>query len=194
MALNLAAGVEPVPGYVLVRLLGRGGFGEVWEALAPGDVRVALKFVRLDTAEAGPEQRALAVIRDIRHPHLLDIQFAAQVDDCLILAMPLCERTLADRIRQCRDVGLPGIPREVDFLNEPRHEMEGGVRAGVQHRDIKPNNIFLVGDSVRLADFGLAKVLAASGASHTGAMSPNYVAPEVIEGRVSSRSTSTRSP
>src|SRR5258707_9817737 len=76
----------------------------------------------------------------------------------------------------------------VASLKDPRHDAEGGVRAGVQHRDIKPNNIFLVGDSVRLADFGLAKVLSQSGASHTGAMSPNYVAPEVIEGRVSARS------
>jgi serine/threonine-protein kinase len=197
MSLNLAEGGEPVAGYRLVRALGRGGFGEVWEARAPGGVRVALKFIRLGTTEAGFEQRALEVIRDIRHPHLLDVQFAARVDDCLVIAMPLCERSLMDRLQECQKQGRDGLPREellrylgelapaIDFLNEPRHPGEDGKKVGVQHRDIKPHNVFLVGGSVRLADFGLAKVLAASLASHTGSMSPHYVAPELIEGTVS---------
>ena len=77
------------------------------------------------------------------------------------------------------------LARAVDFLNEPRHKTGDGGLVGVQHRDIKPHNIFLVGGSARLADFGLAKVLEATSASHTGRMSPHYVAPEVIEGRVS---------
>ena len=59
------------------------------------------------------------------------------------------------------------LARAVDFLNEPRHPAGDGSLVGVQHRDIKPHNIFLVGGSVRLADFGLAKVLEASRASHT---------------------------
>src|SRR4051794_13454857 len=200
MPLHLDTGVQPVAGYTLVRRRGRGGFGEVWEAVAPGGVRVALKFIRLDTDGAGPEQRALEGIRDIRHPHLLDIQFAPRVEDCLVIAMPLCDESLMDRLRACRAQGLPGLPRDellghmdevagaVDFLNEPRHPAGDGKRVGVQHRDIKPHNIFLVGGSARLADFGLAKVLEASGASHTGSMSPNYVAPEALEGRVSQRS------
>ena len=136
MPLHLDAGLEPVAGYTLVRLLGRGGFGEVWEAQAPGGVRVALKFIRLDSDQAGPEQRALEVIRNIRHPHLLDVQFAIRVEDCLVIAMPLCDESLMDRLRACQGRGLPGLPRDellgymdelaraVDFLNEPRHSAE----------------------------------------------------------------------
>jgi formylglycine-generating enzyme required for sulfatase activity len=194
--LVLGAGVEPIPGYKLVRLLGRGGFGEVWEASAPGDFHVALKFIRLDTDEAGVEQRSLDVIRHIRHPHLLDVQFATRVADCLIIAMPLCDESLMDRLR-ASPRGLPPdellvymdeLARAVDYLNEPNHRASDGKLVGVQHRDIKPHNIFLVGGSVRLADFGLAKILAATSVSHTGSMSPHYVAPEVAEGRVSQRS------
>ena len=200
MTLHLEAGVEPVPGYRLVRVLGKGGFGEVWEATAPGGVRVALKFIRLDGDAADPELRALEVIRDIRHPHLLDVQFAAQVGDCLVIAMPLCDQSLADRLRDCRGRGLPGLPLDelrqfmgelaeaVDFLNEPVHPGPDGVPVGIQHRDIKPHNVFLVGGSARLADFGLAKVLEGASGSHTGAMTPGYVAPEVLSGRISRRS------
>ena len=180
MSLSLEVGAEAVPGYRLVRELGQGGFGNVWEAEAPGGVRVALKFIRLDTAQAGPELRALEVIRNIRHPHLLDIQFAVRREDYLVIAMPLCDRSLWDRLRECRGKDRPGLPpeellgymdelaRAVDFLNEPRHPAGDGTLVGVQHRDIKPQNIFLVGGSVRLADFGLAKILEGSVADHSG--------------------------
>src|SRR4051794_33376394 len=196
MPLHLDAEVEPIAGYKLVRLLGRGGFGEVWEAIAPGNVHVALKFIRLDTREANVEQRALELICNISHPHLLDVQSATQVDDCLVIAMPKCGESLMHRLRDCQGQGLPGLPRNelfrymddlaraVDYLNEPRHPAEDGGLVGVQHRDIKPHNIFLVGDSVKLADFGLAKIVAASGSSHM-AGTADYMSPEAIKGRVS---------
>src|SRR3954465_2017238 len=112
MPLPLDVGVQPVAGYTLVRPLGRGGFGEVWEARAPGGVRVALKFIRLDTIEAGSEQRALEFIRYIPHPHLLDVCFATRFDDCLMIAMPLCDQSLMDRLRACQAQGQPGLPRD----------------------------------------------------------------------------------
>src|SRR4051812_44702818 len=99
MPLDLVAGGEPVSGYRILRKLGQGGFGEVWEAEAPGGVHVALKIIRLDTDRAQPELRALELIRNIRHPHLLDIQFAVQVEESLVIAMPLCDRSLFDRLK-----------------------------------------------------------------------------------------------
>src|SRR5271168_943045 len=197
MPITLNAGEEPIAGYTLVRPLGRGGFGEVWEALAPGGVRVALKFILLDLQHSGPEQRALETIRDIRHPHLLDVQFAVLLEGYLVIAMPLCDRSLKDRLEECYREGRAGVPRDelmgymdelaeaVDFLNEARHPSGDGRLVGVQHRDIKPHNVFVVGESARLADFGLAKVLESTRADHTGAMSAQYAAPEMILGHVS---------
>jgi serine/threonine protein kinase len=53
----------------------------------------------------------------------------------------------------------------------------------IEHRDIKPQNLLLVGGSVKVADFGLAQVLGATFASHSGSMTPSYAAPEFINGR-----------
>lgn len=200
MTLTLDAGREPIPGYRLVRLLGEGGFGQVWQASAPGGVQVALKFIRLDSYQAAPELRALEVVKNIRHPHLLDIQFATRVHDRLVLAMALCDRSLWDRFEECRKQGLPGIPvdelleymqdaaKALDYLNEVRHIGADGRKIAVAHRDIKPHNIFLVGGSVKLADFGLVKALEQSAATNTGSMTPAYAAPELFSRTVSPRS------
>ena len=200
MPLNIAAGASPVPGYELVKLLGEGGFGQVWEAEAPGGLRVAMKFIRVDTGQAESELRALDTIRHVRHPHLLDLHFALQVDNYLIIATSLCDMNLFDRFTQCREEGLPGIPPEellrymresataIDFLNEPRHVDESGNKVSIQHRDIKPLNLFLVGDSIKVADFGLAKVLSNRTTGHTGSLTPHYVAPERLDGQVSNSS------
>ena len=101
-----------------------------------------MKFLRLETREGGVEQRALEVIRNIRHGHLLDIQFATRVADCLVIAMPLCDQSLMDRLDACLAERRPGVPRNellgymdelaraVDFLNEPRHRARMGAWSG----------------------------------------------------------------
>src|SRR5262245_50009339 len=153
---TIGPGAEPVPGYTLIECLGRGGFGEVWKAKGPGGFRVALKFVRLAEQVGPAELRALQVIREVRHPHLLATFGSWQVDDSLIIAMELAERTLLDRFREAVAQGHPGIPtpevheyfleaaKGLDYLNEPRFAVEGGGPQGIQHRDVKPANLLLV--------------------------------------------------
>lgn len=68
-------GDEPVPGsgYRLVEFLGRGGFGEVWKATAPGGAEAALKIIHLGGLQGRKEFHALQLVKRIRHPHLVPI-------------------------------------------------------------------------------------------------------------------------
>jgi serine/threonine protein kinase len=193
----LQARDEPVEGYCLVRLLGKGGFGEVWEATAPGGFRVAFKFVSLTGPAGEVELRALEVIRAVRHPNLLTIFGTWQRTGRLIIGMELADRTLLDRFHEVVAQTLAGIPRRellrysqeaarvLDYLNKPRHFLGGTKPVGIQHGDVKPQNILLVGEGVKVGDFGLVRLLERSRVPHSGGLTPGYAAPEVLAGQVS---------
>ena len=197
---DLKPGAEPINGYTLIDRLGKGGFGEVWKATGPGGFQVALKFVALEGRMGTAELRALEVIKSIRHPHLLANFGSWQKDGRLIIAMELADKTLSDRLNECVDQGLPGIPapeifeyfleaaKGLDFLNEPRHPTGEGGTQGIQHRDIKPQNLLLVGGSVKVADFGLARMLEHSTTGHTGSMTPSYAPPEFFQEKTTAQS------
>jgi serine/threonine protein kinase len=194
----LVPGLEPLPGYRLVARLGGGGFGEVWKAEHAG-FHVALKFVRLED-KAGPvEMHGLDLIRELHHPNLVHTFGAWQIEGYLIIAMELAGGSLWDRFHERRSQGLAGIPRDelldyfaeaargIDYFND--YKQAGlGPESGVQHRDIKPQNILLVGGGVKIADFGLARALEHSLTTHTGGMTPAYAAPEFFDGRTSRHS------
>src|SRR5438874_424 len=196
----LPAGGDPLPGYRLIRKRGRGGGAEVWEADAPGGFRVALKIVNLSTDRTSGELRSLGILRGIRHPNLLPIFGAWQVENRLIIGMDLADRSLWDRFLESRAQGLSGIPRQellgyldaaavaVDYLNDYRHTVDGRTRIGIQHRDLKPQNILLFGDHAKVADFGLARVMEQSVASHTGTCTLAYAAPEFFGKKTSRQS------
>jgi len=73
MTRQFVSGDEPLPGYRLIGFLGRGGFGEVWKASAPGGTLVALKIINLSAYEGQKELRALRLVKRVRHPNLVPI-------------------------------------------------------------------------------------------------------------------------
>jgi serine/threonine protein kinase len=196
----LEPGQEVIPGYALERCLGRGGFGEVWQTRSPSGVSVALKFVRLGHQVAQIEQRALDVMAEVRHPHLLPVLASWRTAGFLVIAMELASGTLGDRLSQVQAEGQTGIPREellryfdqaadaLDYLNHPYEGPDGHDHPGIQHRDIKPQNLLLVGDTLKIGDFGLARCLENSVTSHTGCHTPAYAAPEFFDGLATSHS------
>jgi formylglycine-generating enzyme required for sulfatase activity len=189
--------MEPIAGYRLVKRLGVGGFGEVWQADGPGGFAVALKFVALEDRAGEVEQRALEIVKGIRHANLLATFGAWVTGPHLIMALELADLSLWDRLHQAQREGQPGIPRAelleylgeaakgLDHLNEHKHVLGTKTRVGVQHRDVKPQNILLIGGSTKVADFGLARILERATTGHTGGMSLPYAAPEFFRGQTS---------
>jgi Flp pilus assembly protein TadD len=194
-------GAELVPGYRLLRRVGSGGAGDVWCAEAPGGLRVALKIVRLAGGLGRRELANLRILRAIRHPNLLAYFGAWRARGRLIIGMELADRSLWDRFAEARGQGLAGIPlgellevmgevaRVLDFLNEPCHELDGRSGVAIHHRDIKPQNIMLIGRGVKVADFGLSCLDGPAGASRSQCgLTFGYAAPETFRRQVAATS------
>jgi len=199
-AVPLEAGLEAFPGYHLRRLLGFGSFGEVWEAEADDGTRIALKFLPAERQQATPgELRSLHTVRQLPHPHLIRIHHVSCHLRYVLVAIELADGSLADlqaSYRTERDTAV--LPEHVclllsqaaaalDFLNLRRHMIDG-QSVSIQHCDVKPSNLLLFGDTVKLADFGLAALMTAATMAHSPAGTPEYASPEVFRGRLSRRS------
>ena len=211
---------EPVGGYRLVKFLGRGGFGEVWKASAPGGTEAAMKIINLGDKQGLKEFRAIRLVKSIRHPNLVPINafwlkdeygnFLGEGSDSinlqarevvLLIAMGLGDKNLSDRLKECTNEGSPGIPAEellgymeesakaIDFLNQPSHDLGQGPVSSIQHCDIKPQNILLVGGSAQVCDFGLARVLDDSKKTSSAAGTYAYIAPELLQDTKPSKSS-----
>ncbi len=192
------ANAEPLPGYRLIEPLGSGGFGEAWKCEAPGGLFKAIKFVfgnlnslDCDGVRAEQERKALKRVKEVRHPFVLSMDRIEEVGGELVIVMELADRSLHDAFEECLSAGLVGIPRDT-LMRDIRDAAEGldhmNEKHALQHLDIKPRNLFLVSDRVKVGDFGLVKHLGPSGSSSMmGGVTPLYSAPETLTGGLSTR-------
>jgi len=176
--------------YRLIRELGRGGFGRVWEAESLETVRrLALKVIT-ETQAASPEvlqrfEREGRLAASLNHPNCVYVFGAEEVDGYPVITMELMPGgTLQDLLRQR---GRLPAKEAVDFILDVIEGLEAANNAGILHRDVKPSNCFLdENGKAKIGDFGLSKTLELdSNVTISGAFigTPSYASPEQVRGR-----------
>ncbi len=182
--------------YEITGTLGQGGMGVVYSAVHPLiDKRAAIKVIHPRLCQDPTSvhrfvQEARSVNR-IGHPNIVDVFALGQLDDGRsYMVMEWLEgETLCERLRR----GRPPLREGLTILGQIADALQAAHERGVIHRDLKPDNIFLVPvkgqqEQVKLLDFGIAKLTsdtAPIAQTDTGVLlgTPGYMSPEQARGK-----------
>jgi serine/threonine protein kinase, bacterial len=196
----LQPGSEPVCGFFLRSRLGVGAFGEVWDARGPDGKLVALKFIDSRTKDGSllrGEIRILRALSDTGHPKVIRLLGIYASTHYLVLCMERADGTLDELRQMYREVSgrnvapdhlldlLTQVAEGLDFISKLRLPGFNLASSGLQHCDIKPSNLLLMGDEVKIADFGLCAAMGEQTHKHGWRGTPPYAAPELFRGRAS---------
>jgi len=167
--------------YVLLSLLGKGGFSEVWRAYDLDELReVAVKIHQLDSRWSESKKdnytkhvsREYEIHRGVRHPRIVSLYDVFEIDNnSFATVLECCKGTDLDtllkerRILPERDARaiLLQILSGMNYLSHP-----SGSRQGIIHYDLKPGNIlFDESGNAKITDFGLSKIIDAPDAAES---------------------------
>jgi serine/threonine protein kinase len=179
--------------YKIVRELGRGAMGVVYHAIDPNIGRpVAIKTIPLGSTRTPEEQERLRerLFREARsagilsHPGIVTIYDVEQQGDNAYIAMEYVDGPTLDAVLS----GPQMLTQEEMFsiLGQTAVALDYAHGKGIVHRDIKPANIMIAGDgTVKITDFGIAKVTAGEQFTMTGSIvgTPHYMSPEQVQGQ-----------
>ena len=183
--------------YEIVSQIGAGGMGEVWKARDTRlDRTVAIKVMPKHIAERADLrarfEREARTVSGLNHPNICVLYDIGNQDGVGFMVLEHLEgETLAARIAK----GPLPLDQALKFAGQIADALDRAHRSGVSHRDVKPANIMLTRDGVKVLDFGLAKTapktIGPDDATLTKALTgegailgtPQYMAPEQYEGK-----------
>jgi formylglycine-generating enzyme required for sulfatase activity len=182
------ATIASVPGYEIVRELGRGGMGVVYQARhiklnRPVALKMILSGSHAGAADLARFQTEAEAIARLQHPNIVQVYEVGEHEGKPYFSLEFCgggslEKKLA---------GTPLPPQEAAALIETlARATQAAHEQHVIHRDLKPANVLLAGDGTpKITDFGLAKKLDEAGQTQSGAImgTPSYMAPEQAAGK-----------
>ncbi len=192
--MSLSPGELIAERFRIVRLLGEGGMGAVYEAEQVGlGRRVALKVMHphIATAPGFAErfQREAQVLARLRHPGSVEVYDSGLDQGVLYLAMEQVSGETLETLVQ-REGALP-VARAVGLMVQVLEVLEAAHALGIVHRDLKPANLFLEphpqGERVKVLDFGLASLEGPENARLTqegmAVGTPGFMSPEQMRGQ-----------
>jgi len=181
-----------IPGYSIGESIGAGGFGEVFRArheLMGRDVAIKV-LQRRYSSDPDAVARFVAEARAasrIKHPGIVEVfDFGTLGDGRHYCVMELIPGTTLREFMRTRE-RLP-LADALPILRGIAEAVDAAHAAGIAHRDLKPDNVFLVDGGIKLIDFGLAKLVSDEAPmTATGAIfgTPHYMSPEQCRGRAS---------
>jgi serine/threonine protein kinase len=173
--------------YKIVRVLGRGGLGAVYEAMHLISQRAEAMKVMLPE-QTGTEEmkerfrREIQLLASLNHPNIARLHNAFYFEDQLIMVMELVEgEDLRSRSRSARIA----MPMLMDLATQVLAALDYAHARGVVHRDIKPANIMVsFAGLVKVLDFGIAITQGSVNLTMAGSLigSPMHMSPEQIRG------------
>ncbi|GAA3214457.1 protein kinase domain-containing protein [Actinocorallia longicatena] len=175
-------GLVLIDRYEVVRKLGQGGMGAVWEARDRLlGRRVAIKTLAVNPgADATRRFRGEAQIgASLQHPGITVVYDIGDYDGTLFLIMEYLE---GHDLKQLMTAGPLPVPRAVELASELLKALGAAHAQGVVHRDIKPGNVMVTGaGQLKILDFGIARF---TDSTMTGSVmgTPAYMAPEQFTG------------
>lgn len=184
--------------YRLMRLLGRGGMGEVYEAEhTVKQWTVALKLMShtfsQDPVFRARMEREARITGRLLEPHVVPIHDYGEIDGQLYLEMRLIEGVDLDNLLEREGPLSP--PRAVAIIHQIASALDAAHTAGVTHRDVKPQNILITGDDFAyLVDFGIASAKTDDKLTQLGTAvgTLKYMAPERFSSDSSSDDVTSR--
>ncbi len=175
--------------YRVAHDIGSGGMATVYLAHDLKHHRqVAIKVLKPEiAASVGAERflREIGIAAQLNYPHIVPLFDSGEADGFLYYVMPyVAGESLRDRLR--REKQLP-VDEAISIARQVASALTYAAAHGVIHRDLKPDNVLLIGDTAMVADFGIARALAESGSERltgTGGVigTPPYMSPEQASG------------
>ncbi len=153
-----AASTRAIGQFVLLEVLGKGGFGTVWRAwdqTLDRVVAVKVPHSAISRAERERFRREARAASQLQHDHIVRLHFADEIDDTLIVVSEYIAGTPLDQLIRAQSISVRQAVQWCAALAEALHYAH---QRGIIHRDVKPSNILVdEDDQPHLLDFGLAK-------------------------------------